>query len=553
MNEFKKEEEKKGGFWASLASLFGRGSSAAGGAAGLGSSGSGFGAASGLGGLFATKAGVMGMILGGATIAAGIGVVYNFIGPSSKSVYTPQLFQDTYYEEQSQNASRERAKQKQGASASASTLDMFSEQAKKDGLGFGDQAKAADEKSDADADAAVDGAAADAGAGGASVDSAANAPAGGGARLQTSSGFGGAKGGGASPKLAGGGGMFGGSNGQFAPMYKSPAGQGVQGKSSAMKGSMASAIKNSPKRSVPSFNRKGAFGQAKFAKAQGARAAGSSSGAASKTGATEAFSGETTGTGDAGGALGGVGLGGAGVSNGNKLKSSDPSLNSNESTPPPVGTPENVSPWEKYTNMAMYAMLAGALLVFITGVLVKKAEALMVKAKAAAAVPITGAAVAAPLFAAAAAMYGYAQIAAYAAIAAGAVVIFAGITLMSKFGQKWTGIMYAAVGGMLIYKAYEALSGANTGKAEAIASENTSKALIANPSPVVGSGAGTGVTGTTGATGATGTTGATGAGTSAAAVPQPPAGATIAESGNVFDANHNNIGIFREDIGFVPK
>ena len=57
---------------------------------GLGSAGAG-----GIGGLFATKAGILGIVLGGATIAAGVGVIYNFVGSSSKSVYTPQLFQNS--------------------------------------------------------------------------------------------------------------------------------------------------------------------------------------------------------------------------------------------------------------------------------------------------------------------------------------------------------------------------------------------------------------------------------------------------------------------------
>jgi hypothetical protein len=235
-----------------------------------------------------------------------------------------------------------------------------------------------------------------------------------------------------------------------------------------MKGSMASAVKNSPKRAVPSFNKKGAFGQAKFARALGARAVGAPSMVASQTDATKSFLGETVRTGDVGSAGGGVGLGGAGITSGSKLKTSDPSLNSNNSTPPKVvPPPENVSPWKKYTDMALYAMLAASVLIFITGLLAKKAQDLAVKA-AAAPPPLAAAA-----WAAAAAMYGYAQIAAYAAMAASALVLFAGVMLMGKFGQKWTGIMYMAAGGMLMIKAYQALSGMEAGSKEASAKAAT--------------------------------------------------------------------------------
>ena len=485
MSEFKKEE-KKGGFWASLSSLFGGGSSGAatgmGGASGLGSMGSG------LGGLFATKAGILGMVLGGATIAAGVGVVYNFIGPSSKPVYSPQLFQDTYYEEQANNAGAERAKQREEASASASTLDMFREQAKKDGLGLGEGGAAAEDKNAAADASAVDGAAgAAAPADGASADSAANAPAGGsGAKLQGSLGFGskGAGGGTASniPRMSGGGGNFGGSNGQFASL-KAPVGKG-NGKSGAMKGSKAASIKGSSKYSVPVAKGKNALGQAKFAGGLGSKAAQGPSLAGSKTGATEAFSGETAGSGDVGAPDGGAGLGGAGITSANKLKGSDPSINSSEITPPKVADPEDVSPWTKYTDMAMYGMLAAGVLIFIANMIAKHAATMM---KAAMAMPCTDpitAGLKAAAIVAAQTMYGYASLVAKLAMAAAAVVIFAGLKLMKGdpdgnppwTGQKWTGIMYMVAGGMLMYKAYEAMSGANTASAAEITNAASDKA-----------------------------------------------------------------------------
>lgn len=454
MSEFKKEEkkERKGGFWPFLSNLLGGGSSAMGGASG-GTAGMGA-AGSGLGGLFATKAGVMGLVLGAATIAAGVGVVYNFVGPSSKPVYSPQLFQDTYYEEQANNAGLERAKQKEDASASASTLDLFREQAKKDGLGLSaEDGAAAEENKDASAEsAAADGAAdANAPAPAASANPAADAPAG--AKLQGAFGFGSKGGGGGSssniPRMTGGGGMFGGINGQFSPVYKAPAGK-AQGKVGAMRGSLASAVKGSSKYSVPVSKSKGALGQAKFAGRQGIKSAQGGDLTASRTGATEAFSGETAGAGDVGAPAGGTGITGAGLSSASQLKSSDPSLNSNEYTPPKVGKPEDVTPWTKYTDMAMYALLAAAVLVFIANELVKKAKLMIVGAPATAA------------------MFMYAKIVAGMAMIAAGVAIYAGLMLMKGepdgnppwTGQKWTGGLYGIMGGMLIYQAYKAFVGA---------------------------------------------------------------------------------------------
>ena len=437
MNEFKKEE-KKGGLWASLSSLFGSGSSASGGAAGLGS-------ASGLGGLFATKAGIMGVILGGATIAAGVGVIYNFIGPASKAVYTPQLFQDTYYEEQSQDASAERAKQKESPEASASTLDMFSEQAKKEGLGLGGDSAAGEKKDASVENAEPGGNGGDAGASGASADTAASAPTGGVAKLHFTSGFGGAAVGGAASKMVGGGGMSG-INGQPVPVFRSPI---AQGKSQAMKGSVSSAVRNSSRQAVSRFNRKGAFGQARFAGAQGVKSAGSTSATGSRVAATEAFTGETAGTGEVGAAGGGVGLGGSGISSGNKLKSSDPSLSSSEYTPPPTpAAPENVSPWQKYTDMALYGMIAAVVGIIAANLLAKGGPVALL----------------------------FAKIAAGLAMAAAALVMYAGYMLMSEYGQKWTGGLYLVAGGFLMWKAWEAMSGAlaaNPSTADAVKAATT--------------------------------------------------------------------------------
>lgn len=476
MNSHNDKKEKKGGFWSALSGLFRGGSSAMGGASpGLGSAGS----SPGLGGLFATKAGILGVVLGGATIAVGVGVIYNFVGSSSKPVYTPQLFQNSYIEEEAQKAGMERARDRNSASAEPSTLDMFREQARKDGLG-GLAAEAGDSSGkDASAEApAGDNSAA---AQGAAPAAGADAAGAGAPKLQAAPGFG-SKGGGGSgttiPRMQSSGGLSGGIGNQFASVYRPPAGMG---KTSAMKGSLASKVTNSPKYTVPNFNKKGVYGQAKYAGKLGAKAAYSADAAGARTTATDAFVGETSGTGDVGVPGMGVGLGGMGVSNGAGLKGNDPNLNTNDSTVPEVSNAEKVNgDIKKYTDMAMYAMLIAAGLIFAAGIFAKKANAALAEA-AAAQVELTAAIALGPLGLAAVAhaeaklaaamakyalMKGWALACAIAAAAAGAVVIFAGIKLIG-LEQKTMGLVYTMVGGVLIYQAWAAYSGIGKGEAAA--------------------------------------------------------------------------------------
>ncbi|MBI4349852.1 MAG: hypothetical protein HY550_00280 [Elusimicrobia bacterium] len=436
MNNYNEKKEEKGGFLSALSGLFRGGSSIAGGASsGMGSAGGG------LAGLFATKAGMVGMVLGGATIAAGVGVVYNFIGPSSKPVYSPELFQNTYYEEEASRAGLERSSARDASAAASSTLDMFKEQARKEGLGLGGEG--ADGSADASAAAPTDAAA------NASADAAAAAPGAdggasgaGGPKLQASAGFGskaGGGGGGASgtsiPRMQAGGGLSGGIGAQFGSVYRPPA-QANAGKTSGMTAS-AARVKSSPKYAVPNINKKGAYGQAKYAGKMGGKAAYSADSAGARTEATNAFSGETAGGGDVGAPGSGAGLGGAGVSNGQGLKGNDPSLNSNNSTPPKVPDPEDVDPWQKYEDMAMKSMLYALGLIIVTKILGKIAKSWP------------------PLY--------------YAALATGAAAIFfalkvvyAGYKMYSEFGQKMMGGIYMLTGVMLAIQAWNAICGLDT-------------------------------------------------------------------------------------------
>lgn len=393
MSEPNKDEKKKRGFLPWLSNLFkgktpmarggmgaasgaGRaGVSGVGEAAGLGRTAlsgvgraaSGLGSAgSGLSGLFATKAGIVGIVLGGATLAAGIGVLYNFLGPSSKSGMTPQLFQNAYYDEQAQNASLDRSNMRSGSVDGS--LDMFKEQAKKDGLALGEEeaaAAAAEENpANASADAAVEPGAVPV------ANPVPNAPAGP-SRLQASGGFGGMSGGG------GGGGSSSMANGasaggKFGSAYKAPVGQG--GKTSKMSAKSAQIV-GGGKYAVPA-SKKGAFGQAKFAGKMGNKAAYSADGVGARTSATEAFSGETTGSGDVVPAGGGAGLGqnAAGLSGSDKLKASDPNTDGSSFTPPTPGEPVDVSPWNDLRDDALKYIMIGLGLVILTKILSKFAK-----------------------------------------------------------------------------------------------------------------------------------------------------------------------------------
>ncbi|MDD2804796.1 MAG: hypothetical protein PHV33_04520 [Elusimicrobiales bacterium] len=430
MNDYNEKKEKKAG----IGGLFGSGGSSAVG----GGASSGLGSGGGLAGLFASKAGILGMVLGGATLAAGVGVVYNFIGPSSKPVYNPDLFQNTYIEEEASRASVERAQSRDASAAASSTLDMFKEQAKKDGLGLGGEGEGggsaeAGDPANSSADASAEAPSAPGGDAAMGAGAAAGGP-----KLQANAGFG-SKGGGSGagssiPRMQGGSGLAGGIGAQFQPVYRPPA-QANAGKTSAMTAS-AARVKSSPKYAIPNVNKKGAYGQAKFAGKMGAKAAYSADGAGARTSATEAFTGETSG-GDSGSPAAGAGLGGAGVSNGAGLKGNDPSLSSNEYTPPKVPKPEDVDPWQAEEDKAMNGMMWALGAILLAKLFTKIGNMCGPWGK----VIFSALAAAAAIF----------------AIIKAITVIMAGFTMMNKFDQKMMGGIYILTGVMLMLEAIKAL------------------------------------------------------------------------------------------------
>jgi hypothetical protein len=449
-----KPEEKKKGFIPFLSRLFGGGRTASS-MGSIGSTASKFGSAAGKGfwaSIIGSKAGVVGVVLGAATIAAGIGVIYNYIGPSSSKVYTPGLFSDAYYEDLQKQANAERAKEfSPNTQSAASSLDMFKEAAQKElSLKNENNEQGKSENPSASADVSD-----------ANQDVNTNTPQplpvaenqAGVNKLNASLGFeskGGSGGGSSSGnRLQTSGGLWGGIGRPFSPISKN-ANIAGSGSSSKMNKALTARVVTSPKYTIPNVNKKGAFGQAKYAANVGKAAAFSASDAGARTTAEQAFSGETAGSGDVATPIGGTGLGGAGLSQGNKLKANDPSLNQSEYTPPTPPKPKEDTPWKKLIDYALYAMLAAGGFIFIANMLVNKAKALMATPN-----PYS-AATAASLYQAAMAFAGI-------ALALAAAVVGIGILLASKYGQKMMGIMYGVIGGIMAYQAYEALSGASDG------------------------------------------------------------------------------------------
>ncbi|MFH1619159.1 MAG: hypothetical protein ABIG11_04575 [bacterium] len=433
MNESEEQEKlKKGGFLAGILRFLGLPSSSAsgmgsgigagsGGLFGAGSAGGGLGA----GGIFASKAGIIGVLLGGATIAVGVGVLYNFMGPFSKPAYSPGLFQNSYYEALDEQARQERASG-QAASADSASLDYFREEAAKDnitGLAGSMPPEGEDgNKTQSDPSASSEKA-------GQAVSAAINAAA---ARHAFSGGLGmGGPGGGASRANGGISGEKGGSSRNNNPALNT-------GKTLPVGTVTSAKVIPGGKGKINAFSKKGAFGQAKFAKGAGQQAVYSGSSAGAKNTAETAFSGETTASGDvAGGGVVETGKGvsidsdgGGGVAD---LKTNDPSLNLKQITPGKPSEEGAPAPWKPLTDKALIAI--GAAIVGILAAMAFKKLALTHPAA-----------------------YYIAAGAAYAAIAAGAYVIYLGAMMWNQHEQMWMGIGYIAAGAALIYQAIKTLT-----------------------------------------------------------------------------------------------
>lgn len=442
-----KSEDKKKGFLPFLSRIFGGGSSSSMGSAGTALSKFGSAASKGFwASLLSSKAGVVGIVLGAATIAAGIGVVYNYIGPSSSKVYTPALFSDAYYEDVQREANAQRANEySQSQQDYASSLAMFKEAAKKELSADVDKNAGSNEEEGVNSSESADVNYGGSSEGGSDQTTANHQTT---HKLNANLGFNKDAGGSRSSgnKLQTSEGLWGGIGKPFTPISRN-ANVKASGNTSKMNKALTARVVTSPKYTVPNVNKKGAFGQAKYSANVGKAAAFNASDAGARTTAEQAFSGETAGSGDVATPIGGSGLGGAGLSQGNKLKANDPALNTNEYTPPTPKKSDD-TPWKKLTDYALYAMLASAGFIAIASLLSNKAKAMLAN-------PLT-----AP---GAVSLFNAAKIFCYLAMLAAAAVIAIGVMLVTKHGQKWMGIMYGMVGGALIYQAYKALSGINEG------------------------------------------------------------------------------------------
>ncbi len=428
-NQNQKDENKKG-FLPFFSRMFSNASRTTEGlGAGAGKVAGGIGKASFLSSLFATKAGVVGVLLGAATIAAGIGLIYNYISPSSGKIYTPGLFSDAYYQEAQQQANAERTTN--SVIPPDSTLSKFAEAAQKELAGEPEKNTA---KTSSDSDAETSQQSAPAPEVNIPTIQNQNQPEIG--KLQAQLGFNNASGrasnsSASAPRLQTSGGLWSEMGKQFTPLGNSSAKLQSAGKASNMNKGLSARLIASPKYHVPNINKKGAFGQAKFAGNVGRTAAYQPSDAGARTTAEQAFSGQTAGSGDIAVPIGGTGLGGAGLSAGNKLKANDPSLNVNEYTPP---TPQKKTdtPWKALVDRALYAMLAAVTFIYLARLFAKFGKTNPIWFKVA---------------------YVFSAL----AIAAASIVIASGWQLSSKYGQKMMGLLYIGVGTILVIQAIMAL------------------------------------------------------------------------------------------------
>ena len=428
MNKLNKRKQNNGGFISALAGLFKGGAAAGGGVAGTAATG----------GIFATKAGILGLLLGGATIAAGAGAVYHFVGSATNTAYAPDLFQKSYLEEEAALAGAERSQSQDRHASVNSSIGMFSAQAKKEGLGFEarEEEQQPEENSSASAQYSDEGSKASAASAAYSASSAA-APRSSSNRLTSkglSSSFGsggGSSSGASAPRMKSMGGLSGGINSKFASMKSASLAEG-NGNAQAMASAKKASISRGRNASARGA-RRSARSQAMFANAMGSKAAYSSSAAGARTSAESAFTGETTGSGDvAEGVLEGAGLGGAGLSMANELKSNDPNSNNSIKNVPPVNNATNENPWKKVEEAIAYLMIAGAALFALGSIFAKLAKNASQKWKAL--------------------WLGLTKAFAVALSLVGLAIMALGLTMMIEYKQYLTGGIYTLAGGIFVWK-----------------------------------------------------------------------------------------------------
>lgn len=428
------KKQNNGGILSAIAALF-KGGAAAGGASG----------AAVTSGIFATKAGMLGLLLGGATIAAGVGAVYHLAGGSAtKTAYSPELFQNSYYEEQAAIAEAERNQNNdRRASVVNSTIDMFSASAKQSGYfdqGSSDSALSSVEMPDgSDVSMAGSSGSAEASASSsvASAGESGSSTASGSTKLASKSLSSGRAGGSGSSRVSSSsagsmGGLKAGMGKNFNPKMASA------GKSSAMAANMSKKV-SSARSASRSRGSKRAFSQAKFANNMSKKAVASGSFEASRTAASAAFTGEAAG-GDAGDSVEGVGMDTSGMAVGTALKNGTPNGNSNLKSVPPVSESENASPWKDLVKkVAVLSLVAMGL--FLVGKLLAKMAKNATVHKAF--------------------LIGAIKVIAGLMAVIGVLILAAAVSLATKYGQKMYGLLYGLAGALTLWEAYSLFKQAN--------------------------------------------------------------------------------------------
>lgn len=442
-NREEKEEKKGAGFFASLLNKLGLGGAPGGAGAGIGVGGAGVAGGSGGfglgGGILATKAGIVALILTGTTIAAGVGVV----GRSALSGRSGGVTDSIY------SLFPGKAGASSGASASAgaasggvsSSLDLMSQAANNDPM-LKEPVASAEAVASASADAAAPGQV--------GVPDNANAPANvGSARpkgaLQKTPGFANATSGGGGGSMSARGSEAGGRNASNAARV---------GGLNAMARNMAS-TGGAGRRSLIGTRGKGAGGQLQSAvrdgRASGAR---NPATAASRVGTTFDNSGRTQAS-DAGAP---AAMTGGAVDQGARSRFSPNKVLDQREVPPvkKVDSEKDSTAYKPYLYTAIGALLAAMALMFFAG---KKKDAALADPD-----PISKAA----LLQTAATLH-------WLAAAAAALALAMGVILMTAYGQKMQGLMFAIGGGLLaafnVKHALDATAGsakAKTAEADAL-------------------------------------------------------------------------------------
>jgi hypothetical protein len=392
----------------------------------LGLGGGALGEAGALGGLMATNAGIVGLILAGTTIAAGTGMYWTLSG--SKGGASPNVSMSSMLpknDSQSSDALSASEQKAAGAGGASSSLDYVAQanglagQGSGDVAGSGEGASGAAGSQESGAEGQVQDAAASQGGsasahGGASARAPLNRPA-----LVRSAGIGASSGGSGATTSA-------------------RAASGLNSAQAALGGRNSSAQGNS-RLAASRTLAAGKFGRRAVQQAGQARKVAQGnlrSGNLSSAGSGTTFDGGRGSIGTAGVPAGkateGVGVGGTGLAN-TPTATTMKDLKDIQTPPPDVETKKNVTPYQNLIYAAIGALAVGFIALLLAGHFVKLAQAGNM------------------------AMWLPAKILSGIAAAAGLAAAVIGGVLWAKWEQMGQGMMFLMSGGLLAYQAGKVL------------------------------------------------------------------------------------------------